>query len=178
MPCATLCLVFTFGYVITRASNCSGCYHALCHFTHDSHLWLCNTQGIEQFRVFSCPVPLYTWFSPLAVQYPGHQTVQGVLMPCATLHMVLTFGCAIPRASKSSGCLTGSSMTSLISLICLSRPPTISYVESGTFSTIIKLTSGSTWHQGARQNESKHQHVLLWVTYTRKDLGTVKTIIY
>ena len=35
--------------------------------------------------------------------------------------------------------------TSLISLICLSRPPTISYVESGTFSTIIKLTRGSTW---------------------------------
>ena len=56
----------------------------------------------------------------------------------------LTFGCAIPRASKSSGCLTGSSMTSLISLICLSKPPTISYVESGTFSTIIKLTRGST----------------------------------
>lgn len=55
-----------------------------------------------------------------------------------------TFGWAIPRASKSSGCFTGSSITSLISLICLSRPPTISYVESGTFSTIIKLTSGST----------------------------------
>ena len=34
--------------------------------------------------------------------------------------------------------------TSLISLICLSRPPTMSYVESGTFSTIMRLTSGST----------------------------------
>lgn len=53
-------------------------------------------------------------------------------------------GWAMPRASKSSGCLTGSSMTSLISLICLSRPPTISYVESGTFSTIIRDTRGST----------------------------------
>ena len=41
--------------------------------------------------------------------------------------------------------LTISSHTSLISLICLSSPPTISYVESGTFSTIIKLTRGSTW---------------------------------
>ena len=40
--------------------------------------------------------------------------------------------------------LTISSHTSLISLICLSSPPTISYVESGTFSTIIKLTRGST----------------------------------
>ena len=35
-------------------------------------------------------------------------------------------GWAMPRASKSSGCLTGSSMTSLISLICLVRPPTMS----------------------------------------------------
>ena len=62
---------------------------------------------------------------------------------------VCTFGCAIPKASNSSGCFTGSSMTSLISLICLSKPPTISYVESGTFSTIIKLTSGSTWRKQA-----------------------------
>jgi hypothetical protein len=30
-------------------------------------------------------------------------------------------------------------------LICLSSPPTMSYVESGTFSTFIRLTSGSTF---------------------------------
>ncbi|KAH9414825.1 hypothetical protein DERP_008666 [Dermatophagoides pteronyssinus] len=47
-------------------------------------------------------------------------------------------------ASNNSGCFTGNSITSLISLICLSNPPTISYVESGTFSTIISETSGST----------------------------------
>ena len=41
-------------------------------------------------------------------------------------HSQLTFGCATPRASKSSGCLMGSSMTSLISLICWSRPPIMS----------------------------------------------------
>lgn len=35
-------------------------------------------------------------------------------------------------------------MTSLTSLICLSRPPTISYVLSGTFSSIMSETSGST----------------------------------
>mmetsp|Transcript_6648 Transcript_6648/g.18018 ORF Transcript_6648/g.18018 Transcript_6648/m.18018 type:complete len:256 (-) Transcript_6648:457-1224(-) len=35
-------------------------------------------------------------------------------------------GCWMPRASKSSGCLMGSSMTSLISLICWSRPPIMS----------------------------------------------------
>mmetsp|Transcript_396 Transcript_396/g.1063 ORF Transcript_396/g.1063 Transcript_396/m.1063 type:complete len:253 (-) Transcript_396:482-1240(-) len=35
-------------------------------------------------------------------------------------------GCAIPRLSNSSGCLMGSSMTSLISLICWSSPPIIS----------------------------------------------------
>mmetsp|Transcript_29490 Transcript_29490/g.63507 ORF Transcript_29490/g.63507 Transcript_29490/m.63507 type:complete len:254 (-) Transcript_29490:543-1304(-) len=35
-------------------------------------------------------------------------------------------GCAIPRDSNSSGCLMGSSMTSLISCICLVRPPTMS----------------------------------------------------
>ncbi len=31
---------------------------------------------------------------------------------------------------------------------CLLRPPTMSYVESGTFSTIIKLTRGSTYVGG------------------------------
>ena len=35
----------------------------------------------------------------------------------------------------------GSSMTSLISMICLSSPPTMSYVASGTFSTFISETS-------------------------------------
>src|SRR5258708_40190456 len=35
-------------------------------------------------------------------------------------------------------------MTSLISLICSSRPPIISYVLSGTFSTIMRETRGST----------------------------------
>ena len=54
------------------------------------------------------------------------------------------FGWAMPRASNNSGCFTGSSITSLISLICLSRPPTISYVLSGTFSTIMSDTRGST----------------------------------
>ena len=54
------------------------------------------------------------------------------------------FGCVIPSDSNSSGCLIGSSITSLISLICLSTPPTMSYVESGTFSTFISETSWST----------------------------------
>ena len=54
------------------------------------------------------------------------------------------FGWAMPSASNNSGCFTGSSITSLISLICLSRPPTISYVLSGTFSTIMSDTRGST----------------------------------
>ena len=67
----------------------------------------------------------------------------------------LTFGCAIPRASNSSGCFTGNSITSFISLICLSRPPTMSYVESGTFSTIIKDTKGSTC-------VVKHKRVFSW----------------
>ena len=58
-----------------------------------------------------------------------------------------TLGCAIPRESNSSGCFTGNSMTSLISLICLSSPPIMSYVESGTFSTIIRLTRGSIYTQ-------------------------------
>mmetsp|Transcript_19040 Transcript_19040/g.55985 ORF Transcript_19040/g.55985 Transcript_19040/m.55985 type:complete len:281 (-) Transcript_19040:448-1290(-) len=35
-------------------------------------------------------------------------------------------GCWMPSASKSSGCLMGSSITSLISLICLSSPPIMS----------------------------------------------------
>mmetsp|Transcript_26626 Transcript_26626/g.80717 ORF Transcript_26626/g.80717 Transcript_26626/m.80717 type:complete len:483 (-) Transcript_26626:267-1715(-) len=53
-------------------------------------------------------------------------------------------GCAMPSDSNSSGCLIGSSITSLISFICLSQPPIMSYVESGTFSSFISETSGST----------------------------------
>ncbi len=53
-------------------------------------------------------------------------------------------GCAMPRLSNSSGCFSPSSITSLISLICWSSPPIMSYVLSGTFSTIMSDTSGST----------------------------------
>mmetsp|Transcript_4547 Transcript_4547/g.16860 ORF Transcript_4547/g.16860 Transcript_4547/m.16860 type:complete len:206 (+) Transcript_4547:370-987(+) len=59
-------------------------------------------------------------------------------------YKITPFGCAIPRLSKSSGCLIGSSTTSLISLTCWSSPPIMSKVLSGTFSTFIKETSGST----------------------------------
>mmetsp|Transcript_7607 Transcript_7607/g.21620 ORF Transcript_7607/g.21620 Transcript_7607/m.21620 type:complete len:346 (-) Transcript_7607:39-1076(-) len=59
-------------------------------------------------------------------------------------YKITPLGWAMPSASNSSGCLMGSSITSLISLICSSRPPTMSYVESGTFSTFIRDTSGST----------------------------------
>mmetsp|Transcript_15463 Transcript_15463/g.58590 ORF Transcript_15463/g.58590 Transcript_15463/m.58590 type:complete len:352 (+) Transcript_15463:3276-4331(+) len=59
-------------------------------------------------------------------------------------YMRIPLGWATPRASKSSGCLIGSSITSFISWICLLKPPTMSYVASGTFSTRIRLTSGST----------------------------------
>lgn len=54
------------------------------------------------------------------------------------------FGWAIPSDSNIYGCLIGSYMTSLTYLTCWSRPPIMSYVESGTFSTFIKLTKGST----------------------------------
>mmetsp|Transcript_18819 Transcript_18819/g.58550 ORF Transcript_18819/g.58550 Transcript_18819/m.58550 type:complete len:284 (-) Transcript_18819:457-1308(-) len=60
------------------------------------------------------------------------------------------FGCAMPRLSNSSGCLMGSSITSLISFTCLSKPPIMSYVESGTFSTFMRLTSGSTLDGSSR----------------------------
>jgi len=59
-------------------------------------------------------------------------------------YMRTPLGCAMPSASKSSGCLSGSSSTSFISRICASSPPTWSKVESGTFSTRISDTSGST----------------------------------
>mmetsp|Transcript_23791 Transcript_23791/g.60255 ORF Transcript_23791/g.60255 Transcript_23791/m.60255 type:complete len:298 (-) Transcript_23791:371-1264(-) len=65
-------------------------------------------------------------------------------------YMSRPLGCAMPSASKSSGCLIGNSITSLISLICWSSPPIISYVESGTFSTFISDTSGSTLEGSTR----------------------------
>mmetsp|Transcript_41039 Transcript_41039/g.49325 ORF Transcript_41039/g.49325 Transcript_41039/m.49325 type:complete len:300 (+) Transcript_41039:122-1021(+) len=54
-------------------------------------------------------------------------------------------GCATPNESNNSGCLIGNSITSLISITCFSNPPIISYVLSGTASTFIRLTSGSTF---------------------------------
>ena len=64
--------------------------------------------------------------------------------------------CATPSDSNSSGCLIGSSITSLISRICFSSPPIMSYVESGTFSTFIRLTSGSTWTgRTAKEQDNK-----------------------
>ena len=50
-------------------------------------------------------------------------------------YRITPLGCAMPRDSKSSGCLMGSSTTSLISFTCWSRPPIMSKVLSGTFST-------------------------------------------
>lgn len=49
-----------------------------------------------------------------------------------------------PPLSAACGAAHSAAQTSLISLICWSRPPIMSYVESGTFSTFIRLTSGST----------------------------------
>lgn len=53
---------------------------------------------------------------------------------------------ALPWAARCPGlqrCLTGSWKTSVISLICLSSPPIILQVDSGTFFTIISDNSGS-----------------------------------
>lgn len=54
------------------------------------------------------------------------------------------FGYEIPKLSNISGCLIGNSITSFTSLTYWSKPPIISYVESGTFSTFINDTNGST----------------------------------
>ena len=59
-------------------------------------------------------------------------------------YKITPLGCAMPSDSKSSGCLIGSSTTSLISFTCWSRPPIMSNVLSGTFSTFISETRGST----------------------------------
>ena len=77
MPCATLDMVLTFGCAIPRASNSSGCSHALCHFTHGSHLWLCNTQGIKEFRVFDRQLDDLLDLLNLLVQTSNH-LIRGV----------------------------------------------------------------------------------------------------
>ena len=59
-------------------------------------------------------------------------------------YKITPLGCAMPSDSNSSGCLIGSSTTSLISFTCWSRPPIMSNVLSGTFSTFISETRGST----------------------------------
>jgi hypothetical protein len=46
-------------------------------------------------------------------------------------------------------------MTSLICLTCSSRPPIMSYVLSGTFSTIMRETRGST--EDGRREESLYE---------------------
>ena len=55
-----------------------------------------------------------------------------------TLQIIIIFNI------KTSGCLIGSSIT-LFFIFCLSHPPIISNVESGTLSTFINVTSGSTF---------------------------------
>mmetsp|Transcript_4852 Transcript_4852/g.20613 ORF Transcript_4852/g.20613 Transcript_4852/m.20613 type:complete len:246 (+) Transcript_4852:2942-3679(+) len=59
-------------------------------------------------------------------------------------YKITPLGCAMPKDSNSSGCLMGNSTTSLISFTCWSKPPIMSNVLSGTFSTFISDTSGST----------------------------------
>eukprot|EP01033_Poteriospumella_lacustris_P007080 gene7080-gene7788 len=93
-------------------------------------------------RTMRDPSPIYFWTNS---DPDTRMNVQSVWWATARANNVLPvpggpynntpFGCATPKASKSSGCLIGNSITSLISWICFVRPPTISYVESGTFST-------------------------------------------
>ena len=102
-------------------------------------------------RTIRAPSPMYfcTNSAPLT-----RINVQSVWWATARANSVLPvpggpyiktpFGCEIPNDSNNSGCLMGSSMTSLISRICFSRPPHMSYVESGTFSNFMRDTKGST----------------------------------
>ena len=76
-------------------------------------------------------------------------------------------GWAIPSDSNSSGCFIGSSITSFISLICFSNPPTMSYVASGTASTLIKLTNGSTWFLRLIWKYQKEEKKNVKLTYVR-----------
>mmetsp|Transcript_16567 Transcript_16567/g.32949 ORF Transcript_16567/g.32949 Transcript_16567/m.32949 type:complete len:331 (+) Transcript_16567:125-1117(+) len=107
---------------------------------------------MKSSRTIRDPSPMYfcTSSAPLT-----RMKVQSVWWATARARSVLPvpggpysstpLGWATPRLSNSSGCLMGSSMTSLISMTCFSSPPIISYVESGTASTFIRLTRGSTF---------------------------------
>mmetsp|Transcript_31574 Transcript_31574/g.82540 ORF Transcript_31574/g.82540 Transcript_31574/m.82540 type:complete len:328 (-) Transcript_31574:228-1211(-) len=111
----------------------------------------CSRAITKSSRTIREPSPIYFWTSSPPETRMNVQSVwwataraSSVLPVPGGPYMSTPLGCAMPSDSKSSGCLIGSSITSLISLICLSQPPTMSYVESGTFSTFMRDTSGST----------------------------------
>mmetsp|Transcript_31080 Transcript_31080/g.100384 ORF Transcript_31080/g.100384 Transcript_31080/m.100384 type:complete len:207 (+) Transcript_31080:537-1157(+) len=111
----------------------------------------CSRAITKSSRTMREPSPMYFWTSSdpdtrMKVQSVWCATARAsrVLPVPGGPYMSTPLGCAIPSDSKSSGCLIGSSITSLISLICLSHPPIMSYVESGTFSSFMSETSGST----------------------------------
>jgi hypothetical protein len=52
-------------------------------------------------------------------------------------------GGLMPMSSYSSGCVRGSSTASLISVICVSSPPTSAYDSVGALSTFMTDTMGS-----------------------------------
>src|SRR4051812_41123928 len=80
------------------------------------HLWLRNAERLKQLRVLERQLNHLLDLLDMLVQCPPLPPTQHLPRNKPTL----TFGCAMPSASNSSGCLSGSSITSLISLTCWS----------------------------------------------------------
>mmetsp|Transcript_40418 Transcript_40418/g.130346 ORF Transcript_40418/g.130346 Transcript_40418/m.130346 type:complete len:212 (-) Transcript_40418:449-1084(-) len=93
----------------------------------------CSRAMTKSSRTIREPSPMYFWTSSdpetrMKVQSVWCATARAssVLPVPGGPYMSTPLGWAMPSDSKSSGCLIGSSMTSLISLICLSQPPIMS----------------------------------------------------
>mmetsp|Transcript_3192 Transcript_3192/g.9950 ORF Transcript_3192/g.9950 Transcript_3192/m.9950 type:complete len:221 (-) Transcript_3192:458-1120(-) len=93
----------------------------------------CSRAMTKSSRTIREPSPMYFWTSSdpetrMKVQSVWCATARArrVLPVPGGPYMSTPLGWAMPSDSNSSGCLIGSSMTSLISLICLSQPPIMS----------------------------------------------------
>lgn len=109
------------------------------------YLWLGNAQALKKLRVFNGQ--LYDLqHSKILIsnnQIHWEYNCKTQYAPPHPGRHISSQSCMITSVTEACFvCLFA--LTSLISLICWSSPPIMSYVESGTFSTFIRLMSGST----------------------------------
>mmetsp|Transcript_28891 Transcript_28891/g.85982 ORF Transcript_28891/g.85982 Transcript_28891/m.85982 type:complete len:264 (-) Transcript_28891:458-1249(-) len=113
------------------------------------------------------PSPRYFWMSSepvtrrkVAEVWFATALARSVLPVPGSPYRITPLGGRMPMSSYSSGWVRGSSTASLISWICVSRPPMSAYDSTGALSTFITLTIGS----ASSASRPTIELTLLWVS--------------